>query len=415
MKRYLTALKTQVATVSLAFGITSSAYAIEGASQGCGRGFTQIFSFGDSLSDAGVLFDLATITKALKVQAIPARDNPGGFSNKKNWVQLLTDLCGLGHQGEPYTLAWPNTRGTSAISGERRGITAKDKETGNFAYGGAYARSVVLGVPSFDKQIDLFSVRNSYLGLDKSYFATKADEILYVVQFSVNDVFEELTKYRKARCQAVKCSSSEISVDDFKSQDSVKKNLPLAAKGIANGIRNLYQNYGAKNFLVLSSPDLSLTPWTESFGLQSVADYASSEMNRLLEAEITKLSSLNSTNQYLDISRPWKALVQKFDNKESLSGPVAKIFAPSGTMKFRHRSSCQWDMVNGKKLENESDFCKPGTEDEYATFDGNHPTCPLQEFIARKGLQLLKDKNLPALASDADMEDNFTTSECSQL
>jgi phospholipase/lecithinase/hemolysin len=197
--------------------------AVVAASFACGAAqassYSTIYSFGDSLSDAGNIF-------AVTHGAIPAPSFPSGapayfdgrFSNGPNWVDDLSAKLGLGP-------VIPSAEGGN-----------------DFAVGGAQTgpTSVNPGVPLVDLnyQVQEFGV------LDPS----PKTGALYTLDIGANDIGNALSAYAK--------SPSTFDLTGF---------LTQAVSNTVTAIDSLYAD-GARDLLYYEVPDLSLVPAFEAGG-----------------------------------------------------------------------------------------------------------------------------------------------------
>ncbi len=196
--------------------------AIVAASFACGAAhattYSAIYSFGDSLSDAGNIFAATggAIPAPLFPSGAPAYYN-GRFSNGPNWVDDLSAKLGLGPVSP------------SAVGGN------------DFAVGGAQTgpTSVNPGVPLVDLnyQIQEFGL------LDPS----PSPNALYTLDIGANDIGDALSAYAK---------NPAFDLSGF---------LSSAVANTVGAIDTLY-NGGARDLLYYEVPDLSLVPAFEAGG-----------------------------------------------------------------------------------------------------------------------------------------------------
>jgi len=196
--------------------------AIVAASLACGAAqatpYSAIYSFGDSLSDAGNLF-------AVSGGAIPAPLFPSGapayfdgrFSNGPNWLDDLSEKL-LGAPASP-SLAGGN----------------------DFAWGGAQTGTTSVSgtqlVPSLAEQVGLFGLADP----------SPSPNALYTLDIGANDIGNALSAYR---------SNHSFDLSGF---------LMSAVSNTVGAIDSLY-NDGARDLLYYEVPDLSLVPAFEQGG-----------------------------------------------------------------------------------------------------------------------------------------------------
>ena len=130
--------------------------------------FSQIYIFGDSLSDPGNVFALTGLIAKAPYDPIPSAPYAIGghqFSNGKTWAQRFAQKMKLVEGGKPAL--------------EAPGVN------GNYAFGGARARNSGDSPPAATQ-----------VGLFQFHYAGSADpEALYVVQFGGNDLRDALDAF----------------------------------------------------------------------------------------------------------------------------------------------------------------------------------------------------------------------------
>ncbi|NKB69828.1 MAG: hypothetical protein GKR89_22375 [Candidatus Latescibacteria bacterium] len=171
-----------------------------------GQDFSQLFIFGDSLSDIGNI-------RAASLNTVPASPPyfEGRFSNGPNYTDILAERLGLGPL-QPSLLL-----GTNYAWGG--------------AWGGADTRQSILLIPSILTQVGQFIA---------TLEGTQADgEALYIVLGGGNDV--------------------EGALDDGLDADSGAERMSQAAQSLIQATQLLLDN-GAMYLMVVDTPDLSTTP-----------------------------------------------------------------------------------------------------------------------------------------------------------
>jgi phospholipase/lecithinase/hemolysin len=196
--------------------------AIVAASLGCGAAqattYSAIYSFGDSLSDAGNLFtaSFGAIPAPLFPSGAPAYYN-GRFSNGPNWVDDLSEKL-LGVPASP-SLAGGN----------------------DFAWGGAQTGTTSVSgtqlVPSLDEQVTMFGLADP----------SPNPNALYTLDIGANDIGNALSAYG---------SNHSFDLSGF---------LSSAVANTVSAIDTLYTD-GARDLLYYEVPDLSLVPAFEAGG-----------------------------------------------------------------------------------------------------------------------------------------------------
>jgi phospholipase/lecithinase/hemolysin len=219
--------------------------------------FSQIYFFGDSLSDPGNVYALTGLIAIPPYELIPSAPYAIGghqFSNGKTWAQIFAQNMKLGHGGRA-ALKAPGTNG-------------------NFAFGGARARDTSSPIPSASTQVGIFS----------GIYSSADPEALYVIQFGGNDLRDALDAFP---ADPTGVTSGGILMD--------------AVLSISDNIISLY-SMGARNFLVANVPNLARTPAVVGSGPGAVylANLFGPSYNDGLE---TALKSLESALPGISINR----------------------------------------------------------------------------------------------------------------
>ena len=213
--------------------------------------FSQLFVFGDSLSDTGNTF---TVTGGqVPAPTVSGSNTPayfsGRFSNGLNWVDYFGSQ--IGKQGlTPIPLVplvvSPNPRIVS-----QQGV--------NFALGGAQTGissdfpGLQNNIPGMLGQVGLFSSLNQTFPADPN--------ALYTIFAGANDYFFGQT------------------------------NVNQVVQNLSNSITSLAQG-NAKNFLVFNQPDLGETPFGRSLGFPQQLNELAKENNRLLALSLDNLRTI---------------------------------------------------------------------------------------------------------------------------
>jgi len=169
--------------------------------------FSTIYAFGDSLSDAGKDF----IATGGAIPGAPYVD--GHFTNGPVWVQDLSNSLGLGP------------------------LTASLQGGNDFAYGGATSGTIANGVHTAN-QSDLTGA-GGQISQFEALHSTADPNALYTIWIGANDLADILGSGASGATAAAEVGSAVANVDS--AIDS------LAGKG-------------AKDFLVVTVPNLGLTP-----------------------------------------------------------------------------------------------------------------------------------------------------------
>ena len=205
--------------------------------------FDEVYIFGDSLSDAGNIYQLTGETSKAPYAVIPTRPYAIGghhFSNGKTWAERLAQNLN------------DNSGGKASLQNPGK--------NGNYAFGGARARSGS-GNPSPDSGTQMLM----YLG---DYGSASADA-LYVVQFGGNDLRDALV-----------AAQSDVNVAFLIIESAVQE--------LVGNIQMLYAA-GARNFLVVNAPNLAHAPAVKFSGAAGVAGLFTSIYNGGLEVGLHQL------------------------------------------------------------------------------------------------------------------------------
>jgi phospholipase/lecithinase/hemolysin len=204
--------------------------------------FTQMYVFGDSLSDTGNVFNASQATGTV----FPPIYFNGRFSNGPNWVDYLAEDLNL--SPTPVTalgLGIPSTQGI------------------NFAFGGATTgldNTIDPRLPGLQQQVGLFT---------QLVPATQAanPDALYVLWAGANDYLP----------------TESTAFTPFNTPETTIGNLSFALSTLAA--------VGAKNFLVVNLPDLGELPRTNKTPNSSNLNTLTSLHNTSLTATINALRS----------------------------------------------------------------------------------------------------------------------------
>lgn len=207
--------------------------------------FENVFIFGDSLSDAGNIFELTGNLSTAPYLVVPtAPYNLGGhhFSNGKTWAERFAKEL-VDNQGGKASLRKPGNNG-------------------NYAFGGARARS-----NSGNSSPDSTTQVSMYLG---DYGSAQSDA-LYVIQFGGNDL-------RDALVAAATDPNAAVAI------------IQTAVSELTLNIQALYAA-GARNFLVANAPNLAHTPAIKLAGISEAAALFTGIYNGGLESALQQVES----------------------------------------------------------------------------------------------------------------------------
>ena len=280
--------------------------------------FSQIYIFGDSLSDPGNIFALTGLIAKAPYEPIPSAPYAIGghqFSNGKTWAQRFAQNMKLSNGGKP-ALKAPGIKG-------------------NYAFGGARARYSGDSLPAA-AQIGLFL---------SHYYGSADPNALYVVQFGGNDLRDALDVM------------DEFGEAGFPAASGI---LEAAVEATAANIMQLYDS-GARHFLVANVPNLARTPAVVGSGPGAVdlANSFGTSYNDELELALQSLDDFPGISiKRLDFFGTVNAAA---DNPDDFgitftNVPCLTFYEPSG-------AKCS----------------KPG---EYLFWDGIHPTAVIHRAVA---------------------------------
>ena len=231
--------------------------------------FTQMYVFGDSLSDTGNVFN-ATL-QATGVGSPPPPYFNGRFSNGENWIDYLSKDLVL--KPTPYTEISPTNSPNQGI---------------NFAFGGATTGTENTINPNFiglQQQIGLFT---SLIPSNQ----TADPNALYVLWAGANDYLP----------------TQSTTFTPFTTPETTIGNLSFALSTLAA--------LGAKNFLVANLPDLGSLPLTSTTPI-------SDNLNTLVSLHNTSLTAtLNTFSQAPDSDLNIKLLDVNSLFKNAISNPA---------------------------------------------------------------------------------------------
>lgn len=287
-------------------------------------GFSRIVAFGTSLSDPGnafVFLKQMTLPPYDRLDQFLVPDAPyakGGhtFSNGDTWIEIVGRMLGLA--------------GDTGPAFQSQGVAA------NYAVGGARAREH--GINTLSTQVDAFL--NDVAGRAPS-------DALYVVEMGANDIRDAL---------AAGASSGGV--------------ISSAVDSIGLNIERLYAA-GARRFLVLNGPDISLTPAVGILdslnrGARRFASFLTLAFNSGLEAALSNIE-------------------MKFPDIEIIR---LDVFGLLNMMVLQPERFGLRVTDSACLTPNTPPFeCK--APDEYLFWDGIHPTKTANSALAAEALRLL--------------------------
>ena len=320
-------------------GIAIGLAVLSGAAPARAGHFSDVFAFGDSLSDVGNLYAFAQEAHAMNPQVLvfplPPYSN-GQFSNGPVWVQDLAVALGNG----PLTPA--------AINGN------------DYAVGGA--QSGLTYVNSDPYRIDLPDQLIAFLA-DHSSAPSNA---LYTLSVGGNDLLAVLQDVQQ------KVLQNGLSPAD--AQTEVEHVAQQAVSNIA-GFAAFLAVGGAHNFLVMNVPDLGVTPYVMANGAAAAgfATAASRYFNTYLATVLAQVGNAYSLN------------INIIDSFSLIDNIVAN---PAG-YGFTDATTPCWP----GDLYGNGTTCAPSAaaQDTYLFWDQEHPTESGHALIAKAGLELVAE------------------------
>ena len=280
----------------------------------------RIYFFGDSLSDAGNVYALTGMTTMAPWPLIPSAPYESRgfqFSNGKVWASRFARHL--------------QTRRSGKASLFNPG------KNGNYAFGGARARTGLADPTSAASQVALYLAHHG--GVD--------EEALYVIQFGGNDLRDALFDPANSISIAVETAQAQIEI-----------------------IKDLY-DMGARNFLVANTPDIGLTPAVRFLGGSGPASDLALFYNNWLEGQ---LQALENDNDYRGIT------IKRLDFFGVLNTIVAN------PKKFGIKNTTDTCLM----------FLPPATEvcnrpGRYVFWDGLHPTKKIHRIVGKIAAALYDD------------------------
>jgi phospholipase/lecithinase/hemolysin len=312
-------------------------------------GYSAIYAFGDSLSDAGNLY-LSTSTAGASFPVSPPyfKEQYGSvsaavFSNGPTWVQDLSIALGLG------TLA------PSLDAGK------------DFAYGGAQTGPTPQNAGNTEYQAISLPAQ---LAQFKAQVPNPASNALYTLSVGSNDVLSILDTPGLSAAQ----QTTDIN-------DAVANEIAFI-QGLAA--------LGAKNLLVLGIPDLGKTPNvtegiangsnTPSAALDAEASQLASSYNAALTAQLSALASVNGLNAHV---------IDAY-------GLIDSAVANPSSYGLTNVTTPVWSGSYTSSTSGTLAATSPAAQNQYLFWDTLHPTQTGHQAIAEAAEQQLS--GTPALA-----------------
>jgi phospholipase/lecithinase/hemolysin len=294
--------------------------------------YSTIYSFGDSLSDAGNLSIITSASGATEPVSPPYFQEKYGsingsvFSNGPTWVQDLSIALGLG------TLAPTLAGGTDfAFGGAETGTTPQN------------ANDPTIQAISLPAQITEF----------QTTVPKPSVNALYTLSIGPNDILAILSN------PSLTASQQTTDVNG-----AVANEISFVKQLVADG---------AKNLLVLNVPDLGKTPEVTS-GLANGSNTPSAALN----AEASQLSSAYDTALNSQLATIGSATIHVVDTYQLIDSAVANPAA----FGLINATSPVWSGNYTSASSGTLAVTDPATQDQYLFWDHLHPTEAGHQAIA---------------------------------
>ncbi|WP_017316693.1 SGNH/GDSL hydrolase family protein [Mastigocladopsis repens] len=305
--------------------------------------FNKMYVFGDSLSDTGNVFNVTQVANQLNPTISIDPPSPpyfnGRYSNGLIWVDYLADALGVNLTpstnlavGSPITITPSGEFGVNSLF---NGATTT--QSVNFAFGGATSGLGNASDPSLPGVLTEIEAFTS----DLARVNQSADsEALYIVWAA---------------------GSNDISAGNLSST--------VFAENVSQGVTSLF-NAGARNIMVLNTPDLGNTPSARSLG--------SNVSTLLTQLSLANNSSLAITFNNLNQTLPGINLIPIDVNslfQEAIANPTK--------FGFSNVTEACLDSVTLIACTNPN---------EYLFWDSIHPTTAAHAIVGELAFEKLKSK-----------------------
>jgi phospholipase/lecithinase/hemolysin len=301
--------------------------------------YSAIYSFGDSLSDAGNLSILTSTAGATEPVSPPYHQEQYGpisgnvFSNGPTWVQDLSITLGLG------TLAPTLAGGT------------------DFAFGGAETGATPQNAD--DPKIQALSLP-AQIATFQAAVSSPSASALYTLSIGSNDLIDILSDPSLTAQQ----QTTDVN-------DAVANEITFVKQLVADG---------AKNLLVLNVPDLGKTPDVTS-GLAN----GSGTPSAAFDAQASQLSSAYDSALTTQLGTIGSAAIHVVDAYQLVDNAVADPAAYGLT----NTTSPVWSGSYTSASSGTLAATDPATQDQYLFWDHLHPTEAGHQALAEAAEQQL--------------------------
>jgi len=268
--------------------------------------FSNLYVFGDSLSDAG---NLALVSPGGVLPTFPGFNGPyyqnSRLSDGPVWVEYLAAGLGLAGQAAPALLP-PSYGGGN-----------------NYAFAGALTGGFAVGAPP-GLLAQIAGPKSSGLWGGNSVDQSIADaSALYVVVAGGNDM---------------RVASSIFTTDSADDKAARQAVAEAAILNLKFGV-GLLASRGAKNFLVSTLPDLGYTPEATLLGVADASFDASHQFNRLIPDLLAYGAGVGLKMTLLDMAELTKSIVTNKSTAASLG--ITNINMPCAGFEFSLGTACR--------------------------------------------------------------------------
>jgi phospholipase/lecithinase/hemolysin len=308
---------------------------------------SNLFSFGDSLSDSGNSKSVSQSAKGFTFPPAPYDD--GRFSNGPVAVEYLWQLFNPGSTAFNNSLS-PGNRGTNyAIGGSSSGLQNNLE---------LHLPVISAGLSTAYSQKGNAWQLNSFANQNQTF---DPDTSLFSVWFFPND----LLWYNNSSPNSLPGTYTGNSGPNIAPPNGYNFVVGNAINNIVGTITELADSYGARHFLVPNSALIGNTPEFAGTPQQSVLNQLSAGFNSLLQ---TNLNNLSSQRPDLDIIQFQTDDLQQ----EILSNPSLFGFTDVTTRCIRN-TSCATN--------------SGGVAQDWFYWDGTHPTTTGHQIFAQRMYQ----------------------------
>jgi phospholipase/lecithinase/hemolysin len=331
-------------TASISLG-SLPVYAASFNSHDSNLNFSQMFVFGDSLSDPGNAFSL---TGGLFPDSSLSLPFAGRFSNGPVWIESLASSLDLN----------PTAFFTSF---------SQSPDGANYAVGGSLSGNQNVN-SSHGFSVGLQQQLEAFIAPLLATSQSANSDALYTIYAGANDYV-----------------LSPLSLLKFIPPPETPPNTDTTVNNISNAISSLY-SVGARDFLIPNLPALGQTPLATLFtGTSDLLNQLTDEHNLKLELAIAELNqSLSGVNiTLLDVNSVLDRMIQNpaqfgLTNVTGSWSNTVKYFCPDAFLgKDGSVESCDVDVPD---------------PDEYLFWDILHPTAAAHQVVANEALSALKSE-----------------------